>query len=93
MAEETCNYEGLECPYCGHLNHVESEDYDEDYYFRECYECDKKFYASQSYSVSHNAKPDCELNQEQHDFEIHVRETDGFKYKVCLKCDKYVFDR
>ena len=63
---DTCN---RKCPYCGDEYQVEAEDYDEDVREEECGECGKKFYACDEFSIEHTAKPDCDLNNDPHDWQ------------------------
>jgi len=74
------------CPYCKHSYQVESEDYTEDTYEEECEECGKKFYSYDSFSVTHYANPDCELNGEDHKWESKSC-GNGF-HDFCSVCDK-----
>ena len=86
MAEATINDDGRECPYCGYKYQPESEDYSEFDRVEECDECGKKYHAHDVFSVSHWAKPDCELNGEQHDWQPR-RLTGGRTHPFCSKCD------
>lgn len=85
--ESTYSSDGRECPYCGHTSHVESEDYSEDSRIEECDECGKKFHAHEVFSVDHKAEPDCELNGEQHKFEL-VTFSSGKSAEFCETCNK-----
>ena len=60
---------GAMCPYCNYENFVESEDYDEDEREEECGKCGKKYWGHESFEVTHNTRPDCKLNSEEHDFQ------------------------
>lgn len=59
------------CPYCGYDYQVETEDFldEDDAEIEECGDCGKKFHRSTNYSITHEARPDCELNGEAHKFE------------------------
>lgn len=45
------------CPYCKETYQPEAEDYSEDELEIECFHCEKKFYLSQVFSVSHQTRP------------------------------------
>ncbi len=94
---DTFNSDGLECPYCGYVNHVEGEDYSENTRVEECSECEKKFHGRQSFSVDHLADPDCELNGEAHEWKqaVHVDGKTGASavFYRCSKCDMFAKDK
>ena len=75
------------CPYCEHHYQVEVEDYDEDEQEEKCDQCGKLFYACDEFSVSHHAKPDCELNKEEHAWAVPVAYK-GRSYLHCETCGK-----
>ena len=74
------------CPYCQFKYQPEAEDYSEDTREQECSECGKKYHLSQTFSVDHNTKPDCDLNGEQHKFQAVKRYP---QYQRCTVCDKW----
>lgn len=74
------------CPYCKHEYQPEAEDYSEDTREEECSECEKKYWVYQSFSVDHHAKPDCELNGEQHKWDVIPRHPE---HQSCDVCDKW----
>jgi|SRR5699024_1172369 len=76
-----------ECPYCGHKWHVEAEEYDERARAEECDECGKGFYAYENISVAHVARPDCELNGEEHEWET-MGIGNGKTHLFCAKCSR-----
>ncbi len=86
-AEYTNNNDGMECPYCGHLHHVESESYDDNEHIEECDNCGKKFYAAEEFSVAHVARPDCNINDMDHDWHP-FKLTDGSYHDFCESCGK-----
>jgi len=85
--DETLNDDVVECPYCGYKYQPESEDYDEDTREEECQECSKKYYLSQSFSVTHHANPDCEINELEHNYET-VKLNNGGQHDFCTVCGK-----
>ena len=87
MAEQTCDDSNRECPYCGHSYQPESEDYSNDTREEECSECGKKYIAHDSFSVTHYATPDCELNGEQHDWQPRPL-PGGRTHPFCERCDR-----
>ena len=87
MARQTFDDSERKCPYCGEAYQPESEDYSEDRRIEECNECGKNYYAHDSFSVTHYATPDCELNGEQHAWEPRSL-TGGKTHPFCSKCDK-----
>lgn len=74
------------CPYCGSEHQPESETYSEDVREQECEECGKSYYMHDSFTVTHYATPDCELNGEQHDWQD--RKVRSGTHPFCMKCDK-----
>jgi len=74
------------CPYCEASYQVESEDYSEDSRAEECGNCGKKYLIYQSFSVDTITKPNCEINGDEHDFEL-VELTGGGAY-FCTVCDE-----
>lgn len=83
--EATINDPVRVCPYCGSEHQPEAEDYSEDERIEECGDCGKKYYAHDIFSVEHAARPDCELNGEQHEWEEKPKYPD---YKFCEKCGR-----
>lgn len=86
--DDTYNNQGVECPYCGHVHHIEGESYSEHPEEMECHECEKSFMAWQEYSVDHRAEPDCTLNKEEHKFEPFISSS-GRKIDICEICGKF----
>lgn len=88
--EETLgDHSERECPYCGHSHHVEGEDYNEDERVEVCEVCERSYWAFESFTVDHHARPDCELNNEKHDYQpVGPKHPDMFR---CETCDKYTF--
>ena len=75
------------CPYCHDRYQVEAEDYDENEREVECDNCGKKYWLMESFSVTHNTRPDCQLNGTEHDFEL-ITLRDGAKVFFCKICDE-----
>ena len=75
------------CPYCKHEYQPEAEDYSEDTREEECSQCGKKYHVWQVFSVDHHAKPDCELNGEQHQWDIVSKRRPD--YQSCGVCNKW----
>lgn len=75
------------CPYCMATHQPEAEDYSEDSREIECYECGKKYWLNQSFSVSHWAKPDCALNGTEHVWETKPKYPEHKWCVVCGKCE------
>lgn len=75
------------CPYCKSEYQPECEDFDERPRDQECSDCGKTYRLYQSFSVDHHTEPDCELNQEQHDYKMHQL-GNGKKHRFCEKCGK-----
>ena len=50
------------CPYCGDSYQCEAEDYCESEIEEECDNCGNNYHRVTIFSVTHQAKPDCELN-------------------------------
>ncbi len=74
------------CPYCKHEHYVDCEDYVIDETIIEtCEQCDRKFHLETTLSVNHSTEPDCELNDERHDFE----NVPGFSLRRCKVCRKH----
>lgn len=87
MFVQTYDTTNRECPYCGESHQPESADYSEDDRTEECGGCGKMYHACDSFTVTHYATPDCELNGEQHEWE--ARSLGGGRtHPFCLKCDK-----
>ena len=72
--------EGAVCPYCEKKHQIEAEDYSEELEEIEC-DCGKKFYCSQHASISHYSRPDCELNDEEHQYKEFKK--DVFYCEIC----------
>ena len=85
--EDTLNDGVVECPYCGYIYQPELEDYDEEESEVECDECGNKFYTNKIFSVSHQAKPDCDLNGIKHNYEL-VNLNNGKHHPFCTVCGK-----
>jgi hypothetical protein len=85
--DDTANDDVVECPYCGHTYQPEPEDYDDDEREEDCGECGKKYYLSQSYSVTHHARSDCTLNGVEHDYQV-VDLNNGKQHSFCTVCGK-----
>ena len=83
-AEDRSDDEHNICPYCGHSHHVEAEDYSENLTEFQCDGCGKSYWLSQTFTVTHDTRGDCELNNEEHDFS----DSHG-PCEICVKCDKY----
>lgn len=82
---DTCDDSEVECPYCGYKYQPEPEGFDEDERPEECEECGKTYHLHQSFSVTHFARPDCEANDSNHDYqpvELRSGRTHGF----CTAC-------
>jgi len=77
----------VECPYCGETYQPECEDFGEDCREEECNECGKTYLLSESFSVTHIATPDCELNGETHEYEDRSL-GGGRTHPFCSKCSK-----
>lgn len=82
MSEETFDNTNRICPYCGCKYQVD-EPGGEDLREEECSECGKRYHAYDTYTVTHYAVPDCELNGEQHEF------PPLSKHQFCGKCGKW----
>lgn len=87
MAEKTLDDSNRICPYCGAAYQPEHEDFSEDNRIEECEGCKKRYHAYDSFSVTHYATPDCELNGEQHEWEP-MPTSRGRTHPFCAKCDK-----
>ena len=87
MAEQTFDDCVRKCPYCGHTHQPESETYSEDVRDEECEECGKTYSIHDSFTVTHYATPDCELNDEAHEW-IDRTVRGGRMHPFCSKCDK-----
>jgi hypothetical protein len=75
------------CPYCEHSYEVEPENYDEDSREKDCEECGKTFWLSQSFSVTHITQPDCEINAGEHKWEL-MNFSDLRAAFFCATCNK-----
>ena len=86
MTEQTFDDCHRKCPYCGHTHQPEMESFSEDSREETCENCGKSYHAHDSFSVTHYATPDCELNGEAHDWQDkYVR--GGSKHPFCSKCN------
>lgn len=96
MAEELTERQ-ITCPYCKSedLDSWEHrQDSDENY---ECSNCDKKFRWYREIEVEYKSVPDCELNEEEHEYpefdKVLETSRDGkvhyFRCRRCIKCDKF----
>jgi hypothetical protein len=75
------------CPYCGERYQVENEDFSEDEREITCDSCEKKYWQSQIITVETQTRPDCELNNDKHEYEFIVTKSGGaFFCKICGKC-------
>ena len=74
------------CPYCNVSYQVETEDYDEDEREDTCENCGQKYWLSEYFSVTHNTRPDCELNGTEHNYEI-ITFSSGGKGQFCTVCN------
>ena len=86
-ARQTSDDSERQCPYCGHSYQPESATYSESERAEECEECGKTYRIHDSFSVTHYATPDCELNGESHDYQDRAV-LDGGTHPFCMKCDK-----
>jgi len=83
MASQTHNSDAMECPYCGHKHEPEWINNDEEESDETCEKCGKKYHASQSMTISYQARPDCTLNGEEHNFELFMGAFFCVKCKEC----------
>ena len=81
---ETCN---RVCPYCHNSYQVENAECLETTRIEECEECGKKYHAYEMITVDHYAEPDCELNDQEHQWEPIQLSNDSF-YDFCSICGK-----
>lgn len=79
------NNHEVECPYCGYAYQAEGEDYSEDERSEECENCGKKYYHSDSFTVTHETRPDCKLNGMEHDYQL-VDLGNGARHPFCTVC-------
>ena len=89
--QETIETFNRVCPYCNNSYQVESEDYSETIRVEECDKCGKKYHAYEIFSIDHYAKPDCELNAQEHIWEP-VKLHSGDFHNFCSICDKCQID-
>jgi len=68
--EEQIDDDNATCPYCKESYQVEAEDYSEDERIEQCGGCGKKYELRQVFSVDHRTKPDCAINDKDHDWYI-----------------------
>ena len=71
------------CPYCKDSYQPEGENFHEDEEIEECGTCGAKYYTYQSISIDNVARPDCELNNDKHDYVQSVNFDDLF---ICSTC-------
>jgi hypothetical protein len=96
MAEEL-REDNIMCPYCKTEEHDSWEYSDDSNDKHECDNCGKYFSWSRNTSVDYTSTPNCELNNEEHEFSEYseVRENydkDGFYiFRKCIKCNDYDF--
>ena len=92
---EDVREDNITCPYCGAVEEDSWEfnrDEDEDY---TCSNCDKKFRWYRNTTVEYECVPDCELNNEEHDFpefdkaRYHKELKKYFRCRYCKKCGKW----
>lgn len=74
------------CPYCGNGFQVEAEDYDESGTVIECDHCLKQYHYYTTFDVTHHARPDCTLNNAEHEWESRISERNGIAYELCMIC-------
>lgn len=82
--DETMDSTNRICPYCEHEYQPEGEDFSEDSRVEECEGCGKNYHAFDSITVDHHAVPDCDLNDQDHDYL--VRNVDGKNVPFCKVC-------
>ena len=83
---DTYNSDAVECPYCGEEYQPESEDYSEDEREEECSGCGSTYHVHQSFLISHQARPDCELNGKKHNYKS-ITFKNGKSAPFCTVCD------
>jgi len=92
--EEISNIEdNITCPYCGDIDYDSQEsglDYDGASMECECDNCNKWFYVSKCITIDYRAKGLCEMNSVEHNWKEF--DTGKCKGKICLTCDKHIFD-
>ena len=81
---DDCN---VVCPYCEDKYQPEPEDTNEESRIRKCENCGKNYHLHQSIDISHVTDPDCEINNQEHDFLLKQLKN-GEKAYFCKKCDK-----
>jgi len=84
-AEEQIDGCNVICPYCEESYQREIEDYSEGERVEECEGCGKKYHTWDCFSVDHHTTPDCEINDEEHEWENFTSRT-GAKALICAKC-------
>jgi|GEM_PF-1897089 len=75
------------CPYCGFSYEPECGDYSDYERPEQCEKCRMNFYVQQIFEVSHQTKPDCSLNNKNHNW-VEVNLRNGSKHDFCSICDK-----
>jgi hypothetical protein len=85
--ERTINDYNTECPYCGYEHDFENDSFNEEQSVIECDSCGKKFYGYQCVMIDHRSEPDCELNDESHDYQM-PKLGNGESHRFCSVCGK-----
>ena len=80
--EEQIDTDWVICPYCKSKHQRESEDWSEDSRVERCHDCGKLYHTHDEISVTHVAKPDCELNGEEYAWRV----GSTVKAWFCSKC-------
>ena len=73
------------CPYCNERYQPEAADYSEDERVEECESCGKKYHHWDTFSITHETQPDCELNGEAHKFG-EILQGDYISHTFCTIC-------
>ena len=85
--DDVCDDNDVQCPYCGNKYQPEGETFSEDERIEACDECGKSYHLCQSFSVTHQTRPDCEINGAQHNYEL-VNLRNGGSHPFCTVCGK-----
>jgi len=80
--DEELDSSNVICPYCKHEYQPEPEDFDEDESVEECSNCHKKFHHHDEITYDYHTRPDCELNDEEHKWELNEHTNHDF-CEVC----------
>ena len=75
------------CPYCHNSSQVKVEDCSEAPRIDECDQCGKKYRAYEMFSVNHYSGPDCELNNQEHQWEP-IQLNNISSHDFCSICGK-----